>query len=156
MHKPAGAIIPNASHTIYSNKRIEALARARFSTYNTFYEDKTDSSTWCERISQLSARHSLSLSLFRQCALLLMLALCVCVCVLCTIIEHNLCMYLCDAVARAIKRMFVACILLRHFSIYIYDIDVTRYYLNSYLSCSFSAFGIPFSIDICVPRTHFD
>lgn len=30
-----------------------------------------------------------------------------------------------------------ACILLRHFSIYIYDIDVTRYYLNSYLSCSF-------------------
>lgn len=49
-----------------------------------------------------------------------------------------------------------ACILLRHFSIYIYDIDVTRYYLNSYLSCSFFAPGIPFSIDICVPRTHFD
>lgn len=31
----------------------------------------------------------------------------------------------------------LACILLRHFSIYIYDIDVTRYYLNSYLSCTF-------------------
>lgn len=105
-------------------------------------------------VSLALGTHSLSLSFVR--VLHYWCWLYVCVCVLCTIIEHNLCMYLCDAVARAIKRMFVACILLRHFSIYIYDIDVTRYYLNSYLSCSFSALGIPFSIDICVPRTHFD
>lgn len=69
--------------------------------------------------------------------------------------------------SRFSKRDFVhahrllACILLRHFSIYIYDIDVTRYYLNSYLSCSFFSLSLSppsfqFQLIFVYTRTHFD